>query len=190
MSREFLALLVLLCTCGCGASFRVKPAVVFVGDSITFNWSSNWAGQQATFTQNNWLDVGVIGFTSSQIAAGFDAYAVDLQPQVVHILAGTNDVYPGWQPRPTTTLRPRWGRPSPSHRRGENYIPALTLDGVHPSSAGYAVITPHSEQALQVVMAAGRCKSSPERGDLNLAQDAVLGTRLNYWVVPEGRLKR
>jgi hypothetical protein len=25
---------------------------------------------------------------------------------------------------------------------GENYIPALTVDGVHPSAAGYAVMTP------------------------------------------------
>jgi lysophospholipase L1-like esterase len=211
---KFLALLVLLCTCGCGANFRVKPTVVFVGDSITFNWSQGWAGQQATFTQNNWLDVGVIGLTSSQIAAGFDAYAVALQPQAVHILAGTNDVYPGWQLSETSTniesmvrkakahhiavvigTIPPWGpgalpeRADPSPQRfqridqlnqwltqfaaeqgiqivdyhsllvaanGENYIPALTVDGVHPSPAGYAVMTPHTEQALQAAMAAGR----------------------------------
>jgi hypothetical protein len=30
---------------------------------------------------------------------------------------------------------------------GENYVPALTVDGVHPSAAGYAVMTPHTEQA-------------------------------------------
>jgi lysophospholipase L1-like esterase len=212
-SRGFLALLVLLCTSGCGASFRIKPAVVFVGDSITYNWSSNWAGQQAMFTKNNWMDVGVIGFTSSQIAAGFEAYAVDLQPQVVHILAGTNDVYPGWQLSDTSNniesmvrkakahhiavvigTIPPWGpgtlpdKADPSPQRfqridqlnqwltqfaaeqgipivdyhsllvaanGENYIPALTLDGVHPSPAGYAVMTPHTEQALQTAMAAG-----------------------------------
>jgi lysophospholipase L1-like esterase len=38
---------------------------------------------------------------------------------------------------------------------GENYIPALTVDGVHPSPAGYAVMTPHTEQAIQAALAAG-----------------------------------
>jgi lysophospholipase L1-like esterase len=38
---------------------------------------------------------------------------------------------------------------------GENYIPLLTVDGVHPSAAGYAVMTPHTQQALQAAMAAG-----------------------------------
>jgi lysophospholipase L1-like esterase len=28
------------------------------------------------------------------------------------------------------------------------------VDGVHPSAAGYAVMTPHTEQALQAAMAA------------------------------------
>ncbi len=217
-SAKFLALLVLLCNCGCGAHFSVKPTVVFVGDSITYNWSQSWAGQQDTFTQNNWLDVGVIGLTSGQIAAGFDAYVIELQPPAVHILAGTNDVYPGWQLSETTTniesmvskakahhiavvlgTIPPWGpgalpeRADPSPQRfqridqlnqwltqyaaeqgiqlvdyhsllvaanGENYVPALTVDGVHPSAAGYAVMTPHTEQALQAAMAAGSAARS------------------------------
>lgn len=32
---------------------------------------------------------------------------------------------------------------------GENYVPAYTVDGVHPSAAGYAVMTPYTEQALK-----------------------------------------
>jgi lysophospholipase L1-like esterase len=210
--NRFLVLLILLFTSGCGASFRVRPAVVFVGDSITYNWSQSWAGQQATFAQNNWLDVGVIGLTSSQIAAPFDGYVVDLQPKAVHILAGTNDVYPGWQLSDTasnieTMVRkakqhhigvvlgtiPPWGpgalpeKADPSPQRferidqlnqwitqfaaqqgiqlvdyhsllvaanGENYIPALTVDGVHPSAAGYAVMTPYTLQALKAAMVA------------------------------------
>jgi lysophospholipase L1-like esterase len=39
---------------------------------------------------------------------------------------------------------------------GENYIPALTADGVHPSAAGYAVMTPHTEQAIQAALATPR----------------------------------
>jgi lysophospholipase L1-like esterase len=98
--KRFLILLVLLFTSGCGESFRLHPTVVFVGDSITALWDSselNLSEEAATFTQNNWLDVGVSGTTSGEIAAGFDAYVIDLQPKAVHILAGTNDVYPGWQ---------------------------------------------------------------------------------------------
>jgi len=207
----FAALLILLYASGCGATFRVHPTVVFVGDSITYNWSQNWAGQQSTFAQNDWLNVGVIGLTSSQIAAPFDAYVIDLQPKAVHILAGTNDVYPGWQLSDTATnietmvkkakahhiavvigTIPPWGPgalpeeadPSPQRfaridqlnqwiiqyaaqqgiqvvdyhsllaaANGENYIPTLTVDGVHPSPAGYAVMTPQTEQALQTAMA-------------------------------------
>ena len=209
--KESLALLLLLCIPGCGTTFRVHPAVIFIGDSITYNWSQNWAGQQATFTQNNWLNVGVIGLTSGQIAALFNPDVVDLQPQAVHILAGTNDVYPGWQLSVTAKnlqamvaqakanhiavvigTIPPWGPgllpeiadPSPERFQridelnqwiaqfaaaqgiqmvdyhtlleapnGENYIPAYTVDGVHPSAAGYAVMTPHTEQALQAAMA-------------------------------------
>ena len=211
LATEFMAFLVLLCSSGCGASFRIQPTVVFLGDSITYNWSQSWAGQQATFVQNNWLDVGVIGLTSSEIAADFDPYVLGLQPKAVHILAGTNDVYPGWQLSDTSTnietmvrkakahhigvvigTIPPWGpgalpqRADPSPQRferinqlnqwllqfaadqgiqivdyhsllvaanGENYIPVLTVDGVHPSAAGYAVMTPYTEQALLAAMA-------------------------------------
>ena len=149
--------------------------------------------------------------SSGQIAARFTADAIDLEPQAVHILAGTNDVYPGWQLSETANniesmvakakkhniavvigTIPPWGPgalpeeadPSPQRFQridqlnqwiaqfaaaqgiqmvdyhallvgpnGENYIPALTVDGVHPSAAGYAVMTPHTEQALQAAMA-------------------------------------
>ena len=209
--KRLLALVVLLFTSGCGATFRTHPKVVFIGDSITANWDANYAGQQATFTQNNWLDMGIVGLTSGQIAALFDAYAIDLQPQAVHIVAGTNDVYPGWQLSVTANnietmvqkakrhhigvvigTIPPWGpgalpeKADPSPQRfqridqlnqwiaqyaaaqgiqmvdyhtlleapnGENYIPAYTVDGVHPSPAGFAVMTPPAEQALQVAMA-------------------------------------
>jgi lysophospholipase L1-like esterase len=211
VGKQFWILLFLLFTCGCGASFNQRPTVVFLGDSITAAWDQGWAGQQQTFTQNNWLDVGVVGLTSSQIAARFDSYVADLQPQAVHILAGTNDVYPGWQLSDTsnnieTMVRkakqdhiavvigtiPPWGpgalpeKADPSPQRfqridqlnqwiaqfaaqqgiemvdyhsllaaanGENYVPTYTVDGVHPSAAGYAVMTPHTEQALQTAMA-------------------------------------
>jgi lysophospholipase L1-like esterase len=212
--KRFLILVVILFNSGCGTSFRTRPTVVFVGDSITSGWNSSWSGQAPTFTQDNWLDVGVVGTTSSEIAAGFYAYAIALQPKAVHIICGTNDVYPGWQLSDTTTnieamvqlakrnhvgvvigTIPPWGpgalpeKADPSPQRferidqlnqwitqyaaaqgiqmvdyhslleasnGENYIPALTVDGVHPSAAGYAVMTPHTEQALQAATASSK----------------------------------
>jgi hypothetical protein len=50
-AKQLLALLVLLCASGCGASFRIHPTVVFVGDSITHEWSQSYNGQQATFAK-------------------------------------------------------------------------------------------------------------------------------------------
>ena len=35
---NFLAMLVLLCTSGCGETANIHPAVIFVGDSITHNY--------------------------------------------------------------------------------------------------------------------------------------------------------
>ncbi|HTZ59399.1 MAG TPA: GDSL-type esterase/lipase family protein [Acidobacteriaceae bacterium] len=211
MGKLFLFLLLSFCICGCGATFRYHPTVVFLGDSITSGWDASWANQQQTFSQNNWLDVGVVGLTSSQIASRFDAYVSDLQPKAVHIIAGTNDVYPGWVLSDTSNniqamvqqaqkqhidvvigTIPPWGpgalpeKADPSQQRfqridqlnqwiiqfaeqqgiqvvdyhsllaaanGENYVPAYTVDGVHPSAAGYAVMTPHTEQALNTEMA-------------------------------------
>ena len=200
-----------MCTSGCGASFRIHPSVVFVGDSITHEWSQSYNGQQATFAENNWLNVGVLGLTSSQILGQFEEYVPSLQPPVVHIIAGTNDVYPGWQLSDTSTniesmvriakehhvavvlgTIPPWGpealaeQADPSPQRfqriaqlnqwiiqfasqqgigvvdyhsllaaanGENYGQGLTFDGIHPSPAGYALMTPPAEQALQAAVA-------------------------------------
>jgi lysophospholipase L1-like esterase len=96
-AKQLLTLLVLLCASGCGTSFRVHPSVIFVGDSITHEWSQSYNGQQATFAQNNWLNVGVLGLTSKEIVGEFEEYIPGPHPRAVHIIAGTNDVYSGWQ---------------------------------------------------------------------------------------------
>jgi hypothetical protein len=84
---------------GCGASSKrtaANPAVVvFLGDSITINWSAPWAG--TTFTSHpTWINEGVTGQNSNQLPARFEADVVKLHPEMVAILTGTNDVYPGW----------------------------------------------------------------------------------------------
>lgn len=67
----------------------VKPRAVFMGDSIT----DNWAGFSAEwFDQNNLIGRGIGGQTSSQMVVRFMADVVALKPQVVHIMAGTNDI--------------------------------------------------------------------------------------------------
>lgn len=95
--KLWLALLLLLGTSGCGTTLKLHPSVIFVGDSITHEWVQSYNGQQSTFQKNNWLNIGVLGLTSRQIRTQFEDYIPSLHPPAVHIIAGTNDVYPGWQ---------------------------------------------------------------------------------------------
>lgn len=99
MARKTLSLfsILLLSTfIGCGGRTAVTPApitpknVVFVGDSITFLWAQN-----VDFPSHHWTSQGVSGVTSDYALAHFQD-AIDLKPDVIHILIGTNDVYPGW----------------------------------------------------------------------------------------------
>ncbi|WP_433967710.1 GDSL-type esterase/lipase family protein [Tunturiibacter gelidiferens] len=71
----------------------LNETVVFVGDSITAIW-----GEQADFTaHNNWINKGISGETSTQLADRYQRDVVDLHPGTVHIVIGTNDVSPGWK---------------------------------------------------------------------------------------------
>jgi lysophospholipase L1-like esterase len=62
--------------------------VVFIGDSITEAWRS---ADPQLFT-NDTLNRGIGGQTSDQILLRFRSDVIQLQPRVVHIMAGTNDV--------------------------------------------------------------------------------------------------
>lgn len=65
-----------------------RTDVVFLGDSITENWSYADPGRfSASVT-----DRGISGQTSSQILLRFYPDVVALRPHVVHIMAGTNDI--------------------------------------------------------------------------------------------------
>lgn len=195
------------------------PLVVFIGDSITAIWGGGQEGPQ--FAEHpNWIDQGIGGQTSSQVLARFQADVVDLHPEMVHILIGTNDVYPGWSLIPSEANAidsvanveamvkmaqangihvilatiPPWGclasncvlalaaDPTPSRYARinswnawieqyalsqaipvvdyhsallapdeEHYTPDLTLDGVHPSTAGYLVMTPMVENVIDAI---------------------------------------
>lgn len=79
---------------GCG-SFYSSP-LVLIGDSITAQWSSN-----ADFRELGWIEKGIPGQNSHEIEQRFESDVLELHPISVHILAGTNDLYPGWVPQNT-----------------------------------------------------------------------------------------
>jgi lysophospholipase L1-like esterase len=187
------------------------PAVVFIGDSITSIWGQSWASP-AFAEHPTWNDQGIVGQNSYQLRYRFQVDVIDPHPDMVHILTGTNDVYPGWVLcggsavfdtcdnikamvamaqaagiTPMLATIPPWGPgalpedadPSPEHYArieqlngwikeygqqmglvvidyhgrlldadGKTYVPDLTLDGVHPSPAGYDVMTTAVEHGI------------------------------------------
>jgi lysophospholipase L1-like esterase len=65
-----------------------RPRVVFMGDSIT----ANWGGSDPAWFADGMVDRGISGQTSPQMLLRFYQDVVALHPQVVHIMAGTNDI--------------------------------------------------------------------------------------------------
>ncbi len=70
------------------AALRRRPRIVFIGDSITENWVK---GDPALFDKDI-VGRGISGQTSPQILLRFFQDVVELRPQTVHIMAGTNDI--------------------------------------------------------------------------------------------------
>ncbi len=62
--------------------------VVFMGDSITDNWIN---AEPSLFT-SGLVDRGISGQTTAQMLVRFRQDVIALKPQVVHIMAGTNDI--------------------------------------------------------------------------------------------------
>jgi len=65
--------------------------VVFMGDSITAAWRLYEEGD-AGFSGMPYINRGISGQTSPQMVLRFRQDVIDLQPKVVVILAGTNDI--------------------------------------------------------------------------------------------------
>jgi lysophospholipase L1-like esterase len=65
-----------------------KVRAVFLGDSITDNWIN---ADPAMFT-DGLIDRGISGQTTAQMLVRFRNDVIALQPQVVHIMAMTNDI--------------------------------------------------------------------------------------------------
>ncbi|HET6897655.1 MAG TPA: SGNH/GDSL hydrolase family protein, partial [Vicinamibacteria bacterium] len=72
------------------AKAKGETRVVFFGDSITDNWSK--AGYGGFFPGKPYVNRGIGGQTTSQMLVRFRPDVLALNPDVVVILAGTNDV--------------------------------------------------------------------------------------------------
>lgn len=66
-----------------------KSRVVFMGNSITEGWS---VINTDFFNNNNYVNRGISGQTTPQMLLRFRQDVIDLNPKVVVILAGTNDI--------------------------------------------------------------------------------------------------
>lgn len=69
------------------------PRVVFLGDSITDDWRLN-----EYFTGRDFVNRGIGGQTTLQMLARFRQDVASLNPRVVVVLAGTNDIAAGVSP--------------------------------------------------------------------------------------------
>src|SRR6266446_3593383 len=69
---------------------RKEKRVVFMGDSITDSWDSPANG--GFFPGKPYIDRGISGQTTPQMLIRFRADVIALRPEVVVILAGTNDL--------------------------------------------------------------------------------------------------
>jgi lysophospholipase L1-like esterase len=67
---------------------RIRPNVVFIGDSIT----EFWANQPVFARDSARISRGISGQSSPQILLRFRTDVINLKPRVVHIMAGTNDI--------------------------------------------------------------------------------------------------
>lgn len=68
---------------------KTKNRVVFIGNSITEDWALL---RPEFFKGKNYINRGISGQTTPQILLRFRQDVIDLNPKVVVILAGTNDI--------------------------------------------------------------------------------------------------
>ena len=74
---------------GQNKAVKKAPIAVFMGDSITDGWARK---RPEFFKKNNYLGRGISGQVTSQMLVRFRRDVIDLKPEFVLILAGTNDV--------------------------------------------------------------------------------------------------
>jgi lysophospholipase L1-like esterase len=180
-----------------------QKRVVFMGDSITDGWGRSQGSK--FFPGKRYINRGISGQTTPQMLVRFRPDVIDLQPQAVVILAGTNDIAGNTGPetldqiegnlasmaqlakinnirvvfasvmpvcdcyKPQTQKRPpqkivalnKWIEDF-CFRIGGVYLDyysamadsagmlkrELTYDGLHPNNAGYEVMAPLAQKAI------------------------------------------
>ena len=179
--------------------------VVFFGDSITDAWVSNGG---TFFPGKPYVNRGISGQTTPQMLVRFRQDVIDLHPEAVVILAGTNDIagntgpstlemiednlrsmaelaqangirvilasvlpaadYPwrkGLEPAPKIKTLNQWMANYCAEKK-ITYLdyyssmadevggmkPGISKDGVHPNAAGYAIMEPLAQKAIDKVL--------------------------------------
>lgn len=85
-----------------GEPGRNEQRVVFIGDSITAGWSD---AVPEFFADRPYIERGISGQTTTQMLVRFRSDVVDLDPAVVVILAGTNDIAGNMGPVSNETIQ-------------------------------------------------------------------------------------
>lgn len=78
----------------------IRPRVIFLGDSITENWTI----ADPSLFSTSVLDRGIGGQTTPQILLRFYQDVVALRPRIVHIMAGVNDIMGNTGPTSDATI--------------------------------------------------------------------------------------
>jgi lysophospholipase L1-like esterase len=231
------------------APVKDEQRVVFMGDSITDSWVQPQFG--GFFPGKPYIGRGISGQTTPQMVLRFRADVIALQPKVVVILAGTNDIAGNTGP---ITLEETEGnlasmaelarangirvvlssvmpvsnyghvdmriqRPPEkilelnawikkyAAEKGDAYVDyfsamvdehgmlkkELSEDGLHPNAAGYALMAPLAEKAIQATMGertATDCLSRPEAPVIDDEEQDLLrelyGLYYTDWVAQRG----
>ena len=118
------------------AAIKQSPDVVFMGNSITDNWAHM---DPDFFAKNNFVGRGISGQTSSEMLVRFRRDVIDLKPEAVVILSGTNDVAQNnGYISPENKMIEAYAKANKIHFL--NYYPALTDEkgGLPPKWSGDA----------------------------------------------------
>jgi lysophospholipase L1-like esterase len=107
-----------------------EDRVVFFGDTITENWDL-----ERYFPGERYINRGISGQTTPQLLVRFRQDVVDLQPRIVFILAGMNDIA-------------GYTRPIADDDIERNYKTLGELAHVHNIVPVFASITPMNEDFL------------------------------------------
>src|SRR3984885_8923075 len=152
-----------------------EQRVVFYGDSITDGWGRR-PNTGEFFPGKPYVNRGISGQTTPQMVVRFRQDVINLHPAAVVILAGTNDVagntgpitpaadYPwkhGLTPAPKIKALNDWLK-GYCVTHSVTYLdyysalvgddggmkPGTSFDGVHPNAAGYAIMGPLAQAAV------------------------------------------